>query len=67
MIEEIKGLYSKINHKTNFIIKAAEVLGKKPTSLRSHWFGNFWSIPEHHQAEVKELLEKELEEQKETA
>lgn len=65
MIDTIKSLYRQIKGKTDFIIMAAEDLSKSPLTLRQHWFGGFWAIPEEHQPRVAELLRKTLSQQKE--
>lgn len=57
MIDNIKSLYGQVQKKTTFIIMAAEVLGKSPLTLRQHWFGALWAIPEEHQPRVVELLQ----------
>ncbi|WP_341217069.1 hypothetical protein [uncultured Wocania sp.] len=58
-IEHIQSLYKQINHKTNFIKEIAKKLEKSPLSLRTHWFGNFWSIPEdYHDAVIEEIENK---------
>ena len=57
-IEEIRALWPKIAKKTKFIEAIAEKIERKPLSLRSHWFGAFWSIPEEHQATVMEEMNK---------
>ncbi len=67
MIENIQELYAQINHKTNFIKMAAKDLGKSPLTLRAHWFGLFWAIPEHHQPRVVELLQNTIKKQNEKA
>lgn len=56
-IENIKNMYSKINKKTQFIGMVAEDLGKNPQYVRGHWFSAFWTIPEHYQNRVIELLQ----------
>ncbi len=63
LIDEIKDLYSKVSKKTKFIILASVELEKSALTLRHHWFGQFWSIPEEHQSKVKELLELTIENQ----
>ena len=69
MTEEIKILYAKIHKKTDFIIEAAndKQIDKSPLTLRNHWFGNFWQIPQEYQDRVKHLLQKKIEQQKATA
>lgn len=63
-MDNIKDLYSKLNHKTNFTILLAKELGKSPNSLRVHWFGNFWSIPEQYQDTVIRFLQNTIKNQK---
>lgn len=63
-IDNIKNLYAQVGHKTNFTIKLAEALGKSPQSLRVHWFGNFWSIPDEYQDTVVDFLQKTIKEGK---
>lgn len=58
--EEIKDLYGQLDHKTNFTIKAGAHFKRSPQSLRVHWFGNFWSIPEGFEDELISLLKYEL-------
>lgn len=67
MIQEIQNLYAEVAHKTNFIKEVAAELGKSPSSLRNHWFGQFWSIPKEHQSKVKEILIKTIDNQKVSA
>lgn len=63
MIDEIKSLYSQIKGKTAFIIMAAEHFKKSPLTLRQHWFGALWAIPEELQPQVEELLKTTIESQ----
>ena len=63
-IDNIKDLYSQIKQKTNYMIELATHLDKSPNSLRVHWFGNFWSIPSHHQDEVIIFTQKYIKNQK---
>jgi hypothetical protein len=59
-IEQIIELWKKIpanGTKTKIIKKLAKELGRSPNTLRNHWFGSFWLIPEAHQAHVKKELE----------
>jgi hypothetical protein len=67
MIENIQELYSRIEHKTNFIKLAAKDLGRSPLTLRQHWFAHFWSIPEEYQPRVVELLQNTIKKQNEKA
>lgn len=60
MLQNIKDLYKEVKAKTEFIKAAADDLNKSPLTLRQHWFGNFWSIPEEHQPRVVELLQNTL-------
>jgi hypothetical protein len=62
-IDTIKELYAQVDKKTQFIIYCAEQLGKAPNTLRHHWFGQFWSIPEDHQEEVIQTLNDTLKNQ----
>ena len=57
MIANIKLLYKQLNSKKDFIEYSAAYFGLKPTSLRNHWFGNFWQIPESKQEQVVTLLQ----------
>lgn len=66
MIDNIKTLYQQVNKKTDFIKMAADDLGKSPLTLRQHWFGLFWSIPEEHQERVVELLQRTISQQNQT-
>jgi hypothetical protein len=56
MTEEIKKLYSQLNHKTDFMLIVAKDLNKKPNTLKNHWFSGFFSIPDEYQERVIELL-----------
>lgn len=67
MIQEIQNLYAEVDKKTEFIKDVANDLGKSPLTLRHHWFGQFWAIPEEHQPRVKQLLTLTIESQKATA
>jgi len=67
MITTIQTLYSQIEKKTDFIKLVAKDLGKSPLTLRHHWFGQFWSIPEENQQRVKDLLKKQIKKQKQVA
>lgn len=57
MKDNIKELWKMVDKKTEFIQAAAEDLDKSPLTLRQHWFGSFWSIPEEHQPRIVELLQ----------
>lgn len=59
-IDNIKFLYQKLGHKTNFIKDVANALNKAPATLRNHWFGAFWSIPEKYQDKIIEMLQKQI-------
>lgn len=62
-IDNIKNLYAQLNHKTNFTIALANELDKSPQSLRVHWFGNFWSIPDEYQDTVISFLQNTIKNQ----
>lgn len=53
----IRNLYNQISKKREFISMAAADLNKSPLTLRQHWFGQFWNIPEEHQPRIVELLQ----------
>lgn len=59
-IDNIKELYNQIEHKTNFTIEVGTYFKKSPQSLRVHWFGNFWSIPDKYQDELITLLQNKI-------
>lgn len=63
MIENIKQLYKEVEGKNKFIGVVANEFNLKPTSIRTHWFGNFWSIPESKQSKVVELLQNQIKNQ----
>jgi len=67
MIEEIKELYSQLDHKTKFIALAAKKFNRSPNGLKQNWFATFWAIPVDFQLKVKNLLIAELKKQKQTA
>ena len=67
MIEEIKELYSQLDHKTKFIALAGKKFNRSPNGLKQNWFATFWNIPVDFQPKVKNLLIAELEKQKQTA
>lgn len=56
-------LYKHIHKKTKFIMEAGAHFGKSPQSLRVHWFGNFWSIPERYQDDLILFLQQKIKEQ----
>ncbi len=60
MIQNIKNLYAQIDKKVDFLIELANDLDKSPNTMRNHWFGNFWSIPEEYQERVVELLQNRI-------
>lgn len=60
MDNRIKERYALINKKTSFIKKAAQELGKSPSTIRNHWVGGFWMVPENSQSKFLELIEEEL-------
>lgn len=62
-IDNIKALYQQVNKKTEFIKVCAAYFGKSALSLRNHWFGNFWSIPEIYVDEVIKLLQNTIKNQ----
>lgn len=63
MIENIQKLYKQVEKKSDFIKNVAKEVGNTPSSTRTHWFSNFWSIPEEHQAKVVEMLQKTISKQ----
>lgn len=65
MIENIKQLYSQVNHKSDFIVEVAKDVKRSPNTIRHHWFSKagFWSIPEEFQPRVVELLQNKIIEQ----
>ena len=60
MIDNIKSLYSQVDKKNKLIEKVANDLGKKPNTLKNHWFSTFFSIPDEHQPRVIEILEETI-------
>lgn len=66
-IEEIKELYSQINRKTEFMVELAKALGKRPNTLKNHWFTLFWSIPIELELFVLEFLKEKIKSQKQHA
>lgn len=64
MIANIKALYKQIKGKRDFIEYAAAYFGLKPTSIRNHWVGNFWQIPETKQEEMVTLMQNWIKNQK---
>lgn len=63
MIENIKELYAQIDYKTGFLIQLGESLQKSPLTLRNHWFGNFWSIPEEYHERVVTFMQNYIKQQ----
>lgn len=58
MIENIRTtLYPQIHVKNEFFMKLAKHLGKKPNTLKTHWFSGVWSIPDEHQAQVVDFMQ----------
>jgi len=59
MIDNIKKTYALIpkGQKLHFIEEVAKEVKLKPSTMRSHWFGNFWAIPEEHQGLVIYMLQ----------
>lgn len=66
MTDNIKNLFEQIDEKSNFIKLVAKEVGNTPLSIRTHWFSNFWAIPEKHQERVVELLQNTIKNQKQT-
>lgn len=62
-IDEIKDLYSKIKKKGEFMIVLANKTGKKPNTLKNHWFSCYFGIPEEYQEITKSLLEETIKNQ----
>lgn len=60
MIENIQKLYKQVEKKSDFIVSVAKEVGNTPLSTRTHWFSNFWSIPEEYQCKVVEMLQKTI-------
>jgi hypothetical protein len=55
-IRAIGALYAKVKVKGDFLFALAERVERSPNTLRNHWFGNFWNIPEELQTETKSFL-----------
>lgn len=67
-IDNIKYLYKeKIQKKTACIKIVAEDLGLNPQYVRGHYFSAFWSIPEHNQDRIIELLQNIIAQQNKVA
>ena len=62
-IDEIKDLYSQVKRKNDFMKALAESLGKKPNTLKNHWFSGFFSIPDEHLEETKTFLQSTIKKQ----
>lgn len=54
-IENIKSNHKQINNKTKFIIEAADYFKKSPSTIRNHWLGGFWMIPNDYQDDFIKL------------
>ncbi len=65
MIQQIKDRYKQLDSKVGFIEEAAEIFERSPLTLRVHWFGNFWRVPQGFQLRVLALLEQKIKEQNE--
>lgn len=63
-MQDIRDLYSQLDHKTNFTIIAGQYFERSPQYLRVHWFGNFWNIPKGFQKPLKRLLMEAVKEQR---
>ena len=64
MIANIRTLYKQVHKKRDFIEYAAASFNLKPTSLRNHWFGNFWQIPSSKQGDVVKIMQNWIKNQK---
>lgn len=63
MLEQIKNLYGQVHHKAKWMLEVSKKLDRTPGTLKSHWFGGFWAIPESEQPKVLKLLKKQIKKQ----
>jgi hypothetical protein len=64
-IDNIKSLWKLLPNdgsKTAFMVMLADDLGRKPNTLKHHWFTSFWGIPEQFQDRVITLLQNTIRE-----
>jgi len=59
-IEQIQEQYALVKSKSKFILKLAKVVKRTPLTVRHHWIGQLWSIPEEFQQTVLDEINKEL-------
>jgi len=61
-IKKLWDLMPKDGSKTSFLIMLGNDVGRKPNTLRNHWFANFWGIPTEFQDRVILLLQNTIRE-----
>lgn len=59
----IQDLYNQVKGKSKFMLQFSASIGRTYNTLKNHWFGNGWQIPEDKKDETITYLENYLAQQ----
>lgn len=61
--DNIRNLYLQLEDKAKFITAVSKEFGRKPGTLKNHWFSSFFAIPENYEDKVITMLQKAIKNQ----
>lgn len=67
MKENIKNLVGQLEDRKAFVELVAAEFDRKPSTISTHWFAGFWSVPLEFEGRVVELLQNAIRQQIENA